>query len=93
MSFTRNGYRWSGPYFIAANKLLPAPAYYLIIDLEGYPRAVGVLSSPKLVQDVLQKHGLGASRNYQIGYQTLEDNSETEVEDKLDFYRELYELD
>ncbi len=93
MPFRLNGYRWSGPYPIGRTKPLRSQVYYLIVTLDGQPVAVGALADPVPGQEIIARHKLTNPSQYRIGYQSLEQDDNFDVQNQLDLYRELYVIE
>ncbi|HEY3295616.1 MAG TPA: hypothetical protein VGL38_09255 [bacterium] len=90
--FNAKGYLWSGPYPFGPRSTVRAPAFYLILDADEDPRAVGAVSRDQRGEDVLREQNMNPRSRYLICYQTVTSEDGGEVEDRLDFYRELYEI-
>jgi len=86
------GYLWSDPYPFGPRSIVRAPRYYLIIDNDEDPRAVGATSQQMLGIEALREHNLNLSGRYQICYQSIGEDNDSDVDERLDLYRDAYDL-
>jgi hypothetical protein len=90
MSITIKGITWSGLYLVGKSSTIHSPKYYIIVDSEGDVVAVDASAQDIPGKDLFLKHHLNTKRKYRIGYKDLNECSESDVDEILDYFRELY---
>jgi hypothetical protein len=87
------GYIWNGYYFFGVRKPLSGPAYILITTQDEIPVYVAAINTARYAKEILPTWITSRYKQYRVYYRDINQDDDIDVDNNLDYFRELYELE